>query len=653
MEEAERKSPRYVDEVSGLPFDSANELQYNAFLTDVTPRAGYVFHSDYFKVDTYYATIMSFFHTPAATDNFGAFWGVNRIPSGLPDGVVTVNLEQVRRVGERWIQDHQKVAEDVADMNVEERQRGGTATSTGRASRTKSDLQIIAKELNDGASYLSVHDRILVKAPTLSILDDAVNKIGRLYTDRFGTMHAAPFTGAQREEMSRIFAANRLKRGKPFYYTSTEYAGSYSLVTHGMEDPKGEYVGYMVGDVNTSAVIMDVDDFHHHVVVASSGLDNTRGRARVADMWASKISQAAMLDGHRVVHIVLNGADLDTLGPKLARSTWKIDMSHGDVNMFEMFGDYKDELSVFATQMRKLVLMAEQAYEANDDERAIIRGSLEDIATKFYIDQRMWRENAQAHREQLRVVGIPHEQVPKLETFVTYLDTEYKKLVNTRMKDPERLHAMSVLAVTFRNLLSNNGDLFNTTTTNAIDGAVYGKRVIYDFGKLMRRGRGIAMAQLVNVIGFALGNLSVGDLVVIHGAELVDKGVRKYMDEQLRALYEDGGRCAFCYSSVDAMLEDIDFNHFDAADWTCLGTMTERIMTKYQDLLGQKIPNDLSKLICSKSNDLCYIRRGFDNVVFRQDLLLDAGLKFGRISAGLKTGSNWKAKLKNALKKRR
>ena len=45
-------------------------------------------------------------------------------------------------------------------------------------------------------------------------------------------------------------------------------------------------------------------------------------------------------------------------------------------------------------------------------------------------------------------------------------------------------------------------------------------------------------------------------------------------------------------------------------------------MATYQNLLGQEIPPDLSRLITSKSDSVCYIRRGFDNVVFKQDLAL-------------------------------
>lgn len=592
-------------------------------LLKIKPKEKYVFKSDYFEVDNRVACIMSFFHTQGATDNYGPFWGINRIPNGLDENIVTVNFEQVCRMGESWIAAHQNTAEGISKMNENSQDQGGTNSSRNKARRSRDDLETIAQELNDGASYLNVHNRILVKAPDLESLDKAVARIERLYLDRFATLRAAPYIGMQRTELSRLFAKNELKKGKGFYFTSNEYAGSYSLVTHGLEDPAGIYVGYMVGDVNNSAVLFDVNNYRHHIVVANEAYDESHNRAHMADIWGSKISQSCLMGNNRVIHLVLDTCDLDTIGPKFESITSKIDMNTGDLNMFEMFGEEKDELAIFPSQMQKLILMAEQAYETTDSDRSIIRGSLEEVATKFYIEQRMWYENAIVNRDRLRVVGIPHKDVPKLEVFVSYLDLEYKRLVHSDAQDSERLHAISILATTFRNLLSNNGDLFNTTTTDAIDLAKDGRRVIYDFSGLMRRGKGVAMAQLVNVIGFAIGNLGYGDTVIIHGSEHIDKGIRDYVNTQFDALWAKGGRVVYLYNNFEKMFNDQEFNHFDKADYSVLGCMTQNIVDAYQKRLGQSIPEDLVKLIVNKSPSLCYIRRGFDNVVFHQDLRVD------------------------------
>ena len=588
----------------------------------IKPNEKYVFHSDYFEIDDGVATILAFFHRDGSIDGFGPFWGVNKIPSGLSDNVSVFLFEQTRRMTENWLLEHQSKAEGVAQMNANEQERAGSNTTKGKASRRSEDLYEVAQEIQNGAAYLSAQWRLMVKAPTLEELDDAVQKIERLYIDRFATLSAAAYAGEQRHELSHLFSKNDKKLGKGFYFTSTEYAGAYNLVTHGLEDPEGEYVGYMVGDVNNSAVLFDVNSYKHHIIVANENFERKLGRVYVADMWGSKVSQSTMLHNHRVVHMILNGADLNKLGPRLDSLTYRIDMGQGDVNMFEMFGDVDDELSIFPSQMQKLILMAEQAYETTDADRSIIRGELEQVATKFYTDQRMWYENAVANRKRLRIIGIPHEQVPKLEMFVSYLDTEYKSLLNAAAKDSEAVHALKVLSVTFRNLLSNNGDLFNTITTDVIDGAKDGRRVIYDFSDLMLRGKGVAMAQFVNIVGFAVGNLNEGDTVIIHGAELIDDGIKDYINLQFERLYHKGGRVCFLYDSVDKMLDDDKFCMLDKADYTILGNMSDNTVVRYQELLGQSIPPDLAGLVTNKSSSVCYIRRDFDNVVFHQDLAL-------------------------------
>lgn len=588
----------------------------------IKPNEKYVFHSDYFEIDDGVATILAFFHRDGSIDGFGPFWGVNKIPSGLSDNVSVFLFEQTRRMTENWLLEHQSKAEGVAQMNANEQERAGSNTTKGKASRRSEDLYEVAQEIQNGAAYLSAQWRLMVKAPTLEELDDAVQKIERLYIDRFATLSAAAYAGEQRHELSHLFSKNEKKLGKGFYFTSTEYAGAYNLVTHGLEDPEGEYVGYMVGDVNNSAVLFDVNSYKHHIIVANENFERKLGRVYVADMWGSKVSQSTMLHNHRVVHMILNGADLNKLGPRLDSLTYRIDMGQGDVNMFEMFGDVDDELSIFPSQMQKLILMAEQAYETTDADRSIIRGELEQVATKFYTDQRMWYENAVANRKRLRIIGIPHEQVPKLEMFVSYLDTEYKSLLNASAKDSEAVHALKVLSVTFRNLLSNNGDLFNTITTDVIDGAKDGRRVIYDFSDLMLRGKGVAMAQFVNIVGFAVGNLNEGDTVIIHGAELIDDGIKDYINLQFERLYHKGGRVCFLYDSVDKMLDDDKFCMLDKADYTILGNMSDNTVVRYQELLGQSIPPDLAGLVTNKSSSVCYIRRDFDNVVFHQDLAL-------------------------------
>ncbi|MCT9105413.1 hypothetical protein N4G69_07195 [Streptomyces mirabilis] len=592
-------------------------------LLALKPKEKYLFRSDYFEVDGSVVCILAYFHDDAAHDNFGAFWGIDRIPDGLDERVTAVVLEQVKRMDEKWIDSYTKQSEKLDRLDASEQEETGTTSSRRRAAKISGDLGITIGEIQDGASYLSVHNRLFLKAPDLATLDDTIDRVTRLYIDRFGTLKAAPYAGEQRQELSGLWKNNEKKKGKGFHFTSTELAGSYSLVTNGLNDKGGEYVGYMVGDVNNSAVLMDVNAYDHHAIVADATLSEYLDRQRVANMWCSKISQAALLNNGQVVHLILDGANLDKLGPKFERLTSRVDLNQGDVNMFEMFGEEEDELTVFSAQMEKLKLMFEQLYETSDGAiGSIIRSALEDTATDFYIEQGMWRHNAKEQRHRLRVVNIPHTQVPRLQMFVSYLATAHKALLNSSKTDPDQLRAYNVLRGIANAMLSTNGDLFNNHTASAVDGVRDSRRVVYDFSRLMRRGKGVAMAQLVNIVGFAVGKLGLGDTLIIHGTEHIDDRVKKYIKDQFDHMYERGGRVVYSYNDVDTMLADSDFNKFDAADYTLFGPMRDGTVAEYQKQLHQRIPPDLAQLITTKGENLTYLRRGVSNVVFHLDLAL-------------------------------
>ena len=599
---------------------------YEAYpeLIKIKAHERYVFHSDYFRIDDYYASILMFNHRQGAMDRFGPFWGVNMIPYQLPKGVTTMNIDSVVRMGQGWIDAHQPRAENISNKNTMAQHENGTLTEKTKARRSQQSLAEIAQELTNGASYLNVQNRLLVKAPTLEMLDQAIHKIEREYTDNFGTLNPGIYNGRQYDELSHLLGWNKAKHGKGFYYTSTEYAGAYNLVTHGLEDPGGEYVGYMTGDVNNSAVLFNVDSFRHHVVIATNQFNDDIGkRQHVADLWGMKLAQSALLNGHRVVHLVLDAeTDLDRIAPPMKDITYKIDMNHGDVNMFEMFGKRQDELAIFANQMTKLKLMAEQAYHPTDSDKSIIESSLEDILTDYYVKNGMWTPDAKNHRNLVKLVGLPHDEYPKLELFVSYLAMYRQKTLNLNSKDSEAVHAANTLNGIFTNLLSSNGDLFNTTTSSNIDGVVNGRRVIYDFSDLRRRGVGVAMAQLVNILNYAVSTLGDGDLVIIHGADQIDDGIKDYCKHQFDQLFDRGGRVAYLYNNIDSFLNDDAFNKYDEADYTIVGNMAPKRVDEYQRKLGSTIPMMLRKLITNHAEAINYIHRGTSNVVFKLQLPL-------------------------------
>lgn len=603
-------------------------------LMALKPKERYVFHSDYFQVDDQVACILAYFHDDGATDGFPAFWGINRIPGGLGEGVTTMIFEHVSRETDDWVDEHIKTTDRLDKLEEKEQIDGGTMSSRRRASKIGADMEDVVQRIQDGDAYLYVHNRLMIKAPTLAALDTAVERVRRAYIDLFTTLTVEPYHGEQRRELMNLFGKNSDKRGKGFHYPSSEFAGSYCLVTNGLNDPGGEYVGRMVGDVNTSAVLFDVDGYRERVVCADETLYPQLNNQHVVDMWGSKISQAALLNNRKVVHLVLNGCDLDSLGPKFEDLTSRVDMSNGDVNMFEIFGSLDEEISLFSVHLNKLVLMTKLLYGETDQNQAIISGKLREILTEFYVDQRMWSLNAKENREKLRLVGIPHEEVPLLQVFVAYINEAYERIVAEKSGDQELVSALSALSLIFNTQLDTNGDLFNQHTNSGIDNVRSSRRVIYEFSSLLRRGggtdqRGVAMAQLVNIVGYAVEELQRGDTVIIHGADTIqDVDVQNYMANQFDRLRARGGRVVYLYDSVDAMISEQHFNKFHRADYTILGPMGRDTVGAYQDALQEVIPPDLASLILTRDYGLSYLRRGVSNVVFQFDFPL--GLRDGQ-----------------------
>ena len=601
--------------------------QKDSIYDKLRPREGYVFKSDYFIIDgDQYCCIMNFFHNEGASDRFPPFWGINMLPRGLSDDIIIHRFDQFKPMPQAWVDSQQTKAEGVADISLNEQARGGTSKEKSKAARRNEDFQTIAQEVLSGAAYLDVSFRLMVKAPSLEKLDEAIEHIERGYKDALGTVFVSPYYGDQRRELETLFYSTKAKVGKHFMFTSDELAGNYSLVTHGFEDAHGEYIGKMYGDVNSAAILFDCDNYTDHVVIAGTNKARTLSKhdfkgVRGVDLWGAKLSQAALMNNHHVVHFLLSHCDIDSINPDLSEITSRIDLGTGDVNMFEVFGDVEDELSLFAIQLEKIKLIAQELYPEKEN-RGTLEGSLNEVLTDFYIDNNMWRENADANRESLRITNIPHREVPRLREFAAYLAQRYKASVSAKNSDPAIVAANRALNFLFSNMLTANGDIFDAYTTDIIDNAKDGWRIIYDFGSLAARGNSLIMAQFINIFSFAIGELNEGDVIFIHGAELISDIVTNFINMQMRTLRNKGVRIVWIYDSVDSMVDSININTFDEADYTVLGNMSQNVAKKYKDALGQAIPNELIGQIATNEDVSYYIRRGFDNVVFYSDIQL-------------------------------
>lgn len=629
------KSPRELKKEQKLKKKALKKKQKNfdktvrigkGFINKVTPRKYYKFYSDYFRIDGSYATILTVFNRDGSDDALSPMWGIDLIPRNLGEGVVARLLIQTNNAEQKWVDQQLNSADRNTKIETDNANSSGSTKEAVAVKNKRQDVVQIAQDLQNGDSYMHVAFKVFIKAPTMYALDTAVSRLTSDYDARFGAVHVAGYDGRQKDDLANLFRSGEEQIGTNYMFTSSEYAGQYNLLTHGIEDPDGEFIGRMKADVNTSAVFCNLNGFNSHVIVATENRGALLGYPqelmkgiKSSTIWGIKLSQVALLNNHRVVHFILNGADLN-LGADLSDITSEISMSKGDINPFEMFGEIEDELDIFASHLEKWRLMLQQIDPKISDSALPV---LERELSYFYIRERMWVQNAKENRKDLRIVNLPHNEVPTLNKFVPYLNEHFSSLLTAHVQDTEELKDIRRIKDIFNSLLRNNSDLFDTVTSSGVDEASTAPRVVYDFSSLMLRGKGIAMAQFVNALSFATRSLKDGDVVVLHGAELIDKGVRDYVKESFSRLKKNRVRIAYLYDDVEAMLSDTELNRMTYADWVLTGRMPKASLKLYEKILDTKVPQSLATAITMEGDKNYYLRRGLDNIIFEADLALE------------------------------
>lgn len=597
-------------------------LVRRSWLKDVTPKRGYDFYSDYFKIDNKtYGTVLTIFSNAGADDDLAPMWGIGLIPFNLTKDVSTHLITQIERATSDWVESAQSKADGVADSQQSESVNSGRRRNMTISNKLAQGMDSIAQDIVAGDSYLHVAFKVMVKAHSLKDLDEGVKALTRYYQGRFASVYVEPFHGQQYNDFRDILNGPRIQLGKNFGFTSSEFSGQYNLVTHGITDDGGKYVGQLKGDVNSSAVLWDIDNFRRDAVFAASQdavtLSDEFKHVRASAMWGTKIAQEALLNNHRVINFVLNDSQLK-LGADLSDITTTVDLNRGEINPFEIFGEEKDELEAFSRMTHKIRLMTKQL---NPDIDSLTSETLSKLLTSFFISERLWVDNAQNRRDEIRLIGLPHNQYPLMQKFRTFVKSN--RLTNQAIGlDAKESSEQRMIYNIFDRMVTENGSLFNRHTANSLDSVANASQVIYDLSSLLSIGPGIAMAQFVNVLDYATSALHDGDVVIFHGTELIAPSVFDYTKSVISMLHRRNVRIVYLYDDVTASLQDNAIADLSRADWLLFGKMTNPDVELLERQLGERLPGSLSQGIVQAHDTTYYLRRNPDNVVFESDIVL-------------------------------
>lgn len=615
-------------------------------LRDVVSRGGYRFYSNYFRYGSRYGRILTLVESDQADRAMEPFWRILLIPQSyiLNDregeksstavfGAHGQFFDMLENKPKSWTSDKQTKADSSTAMETETAEGNAQQRKVGTR---KYDNQVIANDLADGDMYGSTEYKVMITARSLRDLDVAVFRYSQWIATHFDGLHFEVYEGQQEADFHNLLRTGDTQLGNHPMATSSEYAGGYEILTRGITDPNGDYIGQMVGDVNNTAVLMDLDNYDTRVILAHSAkptmLHVTSSEfdvgTRATTLLGVRLAQSALINNHRVIHLVLNGAKPQNIGADLSDITTVVSLNGGEhegaINPFELFGvDARKsrQYSYFPTHVQKLRLMIKQISPSVDD--VDLNDVFTNIIQQYYKDEDMLVDNPKENAERLKLVGLPHNQYPKLDKFVAYLN---QSMDAASERNNQRLvERLERVRSAFNTMLRDNSDLFNVITNNDVDSANQSPQVVYDFSSLRKRGVGIAMAQFLNAIRYATDTLDERDVLIIHGVDQLSDSVKSYTADLFTELNQRGVRLAFLYDSPDKCLDDAEFNGLGFADWTMFGGFNKPVMSKYEKVIQQALPQGLKSAILNYGgseygDSIYYLSRKIDNVLFALDM---------------------------------
>lgn len=536
----------------------------------------------------------------SANDDLGDMWGIKCIPDQFSD-VNTVLVDCVKPYTDAWVSKHRDVAEATVSSNYATQSDDGTITEYQKAADDVNDIQQIASELLSGAAYLDNAHYLIISSNKLKNINSAIRQLQQSLSKQIAILSVGTAPMIQSYLLTSIMRSGLagMPKAKKTHWSmpSSMYKGYYNLLSKSILDEEGEFIGQRMYDIFEAPVVFDFDLFIKNAcIINNQKIERNQTLIPVSEYLTAKLEAASLVNGHRVVHINLTNFKTLTSGlyPNITTS---ID-DKNRINPFEVFGSVETELSDFSSHIEKMCLLFKQLVANDPSALSIMTGNLASLLNEFYIDQGMWAADARNHRDRLRVIGISHDQVPMLRDFIPYLEERYKSASHSG--DAQQISALNILRLTFNSLLDINGDVFDTTTSDIFDRHSSSHILQFDLAKLSRRSNQIAMAQLVNILSTACGNVRGGDVLIIHGVEIMPDDVFEFVQKELLKLNDIGGRYVLVYNDINERA----LSSASTSDYSIISRLTQKDVEYYASLFNapfhEQMVSDLTNMLTSE-----------------------------------------------------
>jgi hypothetical protein len=329
----------------------------------------------------------------------------------------------------------------------------------------------------------------------------------------------------------------------------------------------------------------------------------------LASVTCQQVANQFLMEGKKVVHIVLNDFDYFKLETPHNRDTKQfqntiieetqiIDGSRVSINPLQPFAKNKteekeEEIPAYGRSKKKFntIIQTLIYYQGKDT------GLIDKVFDELMENEALWNRDNDKMIERRNYLQQPASKYPAFDRAITRFES---KEANLR-RDGKTNEAEEIGQITRRleSFLTNNRLLIGSKTTLELDESKVNYYIQLD--KLDTLQKNI---QVINLVDFVTEFLESGDLIIIHGAEVLDIRTYEYLADQFERTYDKKVRVLLSYDVTDSLkpstkkslgssnvftLTNRLYEEFNTGvDWSFVGRMSNS--KNYEQLVRAELP---------------------------------------------------------------
>lgn len=303
----------------------------------------------------------------------------------------------------------------------------------------------------------------------------------------------------------------------------------------------------------------------------------------------------------------------------------KINLANGGLNPFQPFGDKKHQIQIYNNHLNKLT--QEFYLYTNRTMKSDMVNNLKQELNNHYESIGMWHPEAHKFPGRIRILDKRTDSYPTASEFLLAL-TNYAAEVEDLTE--RKQEATQELVTSLEQLLNTHRATIDTYTTlpDPDEPDIY--QYYYQLNEL---DGDVKEAQFLNVFDYIATAVNENDIIMIHGMDQLSTETARYITDTVAKLEQNDVRLAYLYDAIGKKqlnkekeeLNDIEFcdmfntngifyqdleNDFD---FTIYGVMSRNDINKYQEIIEQDLPEDLTNVMTeTDQTDQYLIRRKED-----------------------------------------